>query len=142
MSVLNTSQIMEILPHRTPFLLIDTVEEIEVGVSVVAKKCVSFNEPYFAGHFPGNPVMPGVLILEALAQTGAVGMLMKDEFKGKTAYFAGMDKVRFKRKVVPGDVLMLKTKVISQKGTIGKAQAVATVDGEVAASAELMFAIG
>lgn len=142
MSVLNTVQIMEILPHRTPFLLIDTVEELEVGVSALAKKCVSFNEPYFAGHFPGNPVMPGVLILEALAQTGAVSMLMKDEYKGKTAYFAGMDKVRFKRKVVPGDVLMLKVEIISQKGTIGKASAVATVDGEVAASAELMFAIG
>lgn len=142
MSVLNTAQIMEILPHRSPFLMIDTVEELEVGVSAVAKKCVTFNEPYFAGHFPGNPVMPGVLILEALAQTGAVSILMKDEFKGKTAYFAGMEKVRFKRKVVPGDVLTLKTEMISQKGPIGKAQASAYVGDELAASAELMFAIG
>lgn len=142
MSVLNTAQIMEILPHRTPFLMIDTVEELEVGVSAKAKKCVSFNEPYFAGHFPGNPVMPGVLILEALAQTGAVSVLMKEEFKGKTAYFAGMEKVRFKRKVVPGDVLMLEVNIINQKGSIGKAAATATVDGQVAASAELIFSIG
>lgn len=142
MSVLNTSQIMEVLPHRSPFLMIDTVEELEVGVSAVAKKCVTFNEPFFAGHFPGNPVMPGVLILEALAQTGAVSILMKDEFKGKTAYFAGMEKVRFKRKVVPGDVLTLKTEMISQKGPIGKAKANAYVGDELAASAELMFAIG
>lgn len=142
MSVLNTAQIMEILPHRTPFLMIDTVEELEVGISAKAKKCVSFNEPYFAGHFPGNPVMPGVLILEALAQTGAVSMLMKEEFKGKTAYFAGMEKVRFKRKVVPGDVLMLEVNIINQKGSIGKAAATATVDGQVAASAELIFSIG
>lgn len=141
MSVLTTAEIMEILPHRAPFLLIDTVEELEVGVSAKAKKCVTFNEPFFTGHFPGNPVMPGVLILEALAQTGAVSMLMKEEYKGKTAYFAGMEKVRFKRKVVPGDVLILETKIISQKGPIGKAEAKATVDGELAASAELMFAV-
>lgn len=142
MSVLNTVQIMEILPHRTPFLMIDTVEELEVGISATAKKCVSFNEPYFAGHFPGNPVMPGVLILEALAQTGAVSILMKDEFKGKTAYFAGMEKVRFKRKVVPGDVLTLKVSIINQKGSIGKAAASAYVGDELAASAELIFSIG
>lgn len=142
MSVLNTVQIMEILPHRTPFLMIDTVEELEVGVSATAKKCVSFNEPYFAGHFPGNPVMPGVLILEALAQTGAVSMLMKEEYRGKTAYFAGMEKVRFKRKVVPGDVLTLKVNIINQKGNIGKAAASAYVGDELAASAELMFSVG
>ena len=142
MSLLNTAQIMEILPHRHPFLLIDAVEEMEVGVSATATKCVSFNEPYFAGHFPNNPVMPGVLILEALAQTGAVSMLSKDEYKGKTAYFAGMDKVRFKRKVLPGDVLILKTRIVNQKGTIGKAEGRAYVGDELAASCELMFSIG
>ena len=142
MSLLNTAQIMEILPHRHPFLLIDAVEEMEVGVSATAIKCISFNEPYFAGHFPNNPVMPGVLILEALAQTGAVSMLSKDEYKGKTAYFAGMDKVRFKRKVLPGDVLILKTRIVNQKGTIGKAEGRAYVGDELAASCELMFSIG
>ena len=96
MSVYTTKEIMEILPHRAPFLLIDTVEELEPGKRVVAKKCVTFNEPFFQGHFPGNPVMPGVLICEALAQAGAVAILGLDENKGKTAYFASMDKVKFK----------------------------------------------
>lgn len=142
MSLLNAAEIMEILPHRYPFLLIDTVEEMEAGVSAIATKCVTINEPFFTGHFPGNPVMPGVLILEALAQTGAVSMLSKPEYKGKTAYFAGMDKVRFKKKVVPGDVLTLKSVIISQKGTIGKAEAKAYVGDELAASCEMMFSIG
>ena len=142
MSVYTTSEIMNILPHRHPFLLIDTIEELEVGKRAVAKKCVTFNEPCFAGHFPGNPVMPGVLILEALAQTGAVALLDQDEFRGKTAYFAGMEKVRFKRKVVPGDTLMLEVTLLKQKGPFGVAGAVATVNGELAASAELTFAVG
>ena len=130
MSVLNTAEIMEILPHRHPFLLIDTVEELESGVRAVAKKAVSFNEPYFAGHFPGNPVMPGVLIIEALAQTGAVAILSQPEWKGKTAYFAGINHAKFKQKVVPGDVLTLET------------EATAYVDGKTACIAELTFAIG
>lgn len=142
MSVLNTQEIMEIIPHRTPFLLIDTIEELNPGENIVGKKCVTFNEPFFAGHFPGNPVMPGVLIVEALAQTGAVLILSQEEHKGKTAYFAGLDKVRFKRKVVPGDVLMLECKAGAFKGAIGKASCVAKVNGEVAVSAEMMFAIG
>ena len=142
MSVLNISQIMEILPHRQPMLLIDSVEEIEYGVRAVAKKCVSFNEPFFAGHFPEEPVMPGVLIVEALAQTGAVAILGKDENRGKTAYFASINSAKFKRKVVPGDVLMLETTMIKQKGPIGVASAKATVDGKVAVIAELTFAIG
>ncbi|MDO4188515.1 MAG: 3-hydroxyacyl-ACP dehydratase FabZ [Lachnospiraceae bacterium] len=142
MSVLNTQEIMEILPHRSPFLLIDTIEEMVPGEKIVGKKCVTFNEPFFNGHFPGNPVMPGVLIVEALAQTGAVLILSQDEFKGKTAYFAGLDKVRFKRKVVPGDVLMLECSAGTFKGSLGKASCIARVDGEVAVTAEMMFAIG
>ena len=119
MSVLTTKQIMEIIPHRQPFLLIDTVEELESGVRAVAKKCVSYNEPFFGGHFPNEPVMPGVLIIEALAQTGAVAILSVEENRGKTAYFAGINSAKFKRKVVPGDVLILETEIIKQKGPIG-----------------------
>ena len=133
---------MEILPHRAPFLLIDTVEELEPGKRVVAKKCVTFNEPFFQGHFPGNPVMPGVLICEALAQAGAVAILGLDENKGKTAYFASMDKVKFKKKVVPGDVLMLEVELVKIKGPFGIAKAKATVDSKVAVSGEFTFALG
>ena len=133
---------MEILPHRTPFLLIDTVEELEPGKRVVAKKCVTFNEPFFQGHFPGNPVMPGVLICEALAQAGAVAILGLDENKGKTAYFASMDKVKFKKKVLPGDVLMLEVELVKIKGPFGIAKAKATVDSKVAVSGEFTFALG
>ncbi|MDD7334573.1 MAG: 3-hydroxyacyl-ACP dehydratase FabZ [Lachnospiraceae bacterium] len=141
MAMLSTVEIMDILPHRQPFLLIDTVEELEPGVRAVATKNVTFNEPYFAGHFPGNPVMPGVLIVEALAQTGAVAILSQPEWKGKTAYFAGIDKARFKQKVVPGDVLTLETEIIKIKGPIGIGKAVARVNGKLACSAELTFAI-
>ena len=142
MSVLNTQQIMDILPHRSPFLLIDTVEELQPGVKCVAKKNVTMNEPHFMGHFPGNPVMPGVLIIEALAQTGAVAILSQPEWKGKTAYFAGIDKAKFKKKVLPGDTLILETEIIKVKGPIGIGKAVARVDGKLACSAELTFAIG
>ena len=141
MAMLSTVEIMDILPHRQPFLLIDTVEELEPGVRAVATKNVTFNEPYFAGHFPGNPVMPGVLIVEALAHTGAVAILSQPEWKGKTAYFAGIDKARFKQKVVPGDVLTLETEIIKIKGPIGIGKAVARVNGKLACSAELTFAI-
>lgn len=142
MSLLNTSEIMEILPHRSPFLLIDTIEEMEPGVKAVAKKNVTFNEPYFAGHFPGNPVMPGVLIVEALAQTGAVAILSQEEWKGKTAYFAGINSAKFKQKVLPGDTLILETEIIKVKGPIGVGKAKATVNGKVACIAELTFEIG
>ena len=142
MSVYTAEEIMDIIPHRHPFMLIDTIEELEHGKRALGKKCVSFNEPYFAGHFPGNPVMPGVLIIEALAQVGAVAILGQPEWKGKTAYFVGIDKCRFKQKVHPGDVLMLETKIIKVKGPIGVGEAVATVDGKIAARAELTFAIG
>lgn len=142
MAVYTTKEIMEIIPHRHPFMLIDTIEELEPGVRAVGKKCVSFNEPYFAGHFPGNPVMPGVLIMEALAQVGAVAILDLPENKGKTAYFAGIDNAKFKQMVLPGDVLMLETTIIKRKGPIGVGEAVATVDGKVVAKAQLTFAIG
>jgi 3-hydroxyacyl-[acyl-carrier-protein] dehydratase len=139
---MNTQQIMDILPHRSPFLLIDTVEELEPGVKCVAKKNVTMNEPHFMGHFPENPVMPGVLIIEALAQTGAVAILCQDEWKGKTAYFAGINNAKFKQKVVPGDTLELTTEIIKVKGPIGVGKAVARVNGKVACMAELTFAIG
>ena len=142
MSLLNTQQIMEILPHRNPFLLIDTIEELVPGEKAVAKKNVTMNEPYFMGHFPGNPVMPGVLIIEALAQTGAVAILCQDEWKGKTAYFAGINNAKFKQKVVPGDTLELTTEIIKVKGPIGVGKAVAKVNGKTACMAELSFAIG
>ena len=141
MSVLNTQQIMDILPHRSPFLLIDTVEELQPGVKCVAKKNVTMNELHFMGHFPGNPVMPGVLILEALAQTGAVAILSLPENRGKTAYFAGIDKAKFKQMVRPGDTLELETTIIRSKGPIGVGEAIATVNGKLAAKAELTFAV-
>ncbi|MDE5590346.1 MAG: 3-hydroxyacyl-ACP dehydratase FabZ [Acetatifactor sp.] len=142
MSLYTAKEIMEIIPHRYPFLLIDTIEELEPGVRAVGKKCVSMNEPYFQGHFPGNPVMPGVLIIEALAQVGAVAILSQPEWKGRTAYFAGIDGVKFKQKVVPGDVLTLEMEIIKVKGPVGVGKAVASVDGRIAARGELTFAIG
>ena len=142
MSLLTINEIKEILPHRHPFLLIDTIESLEAGVGAVGTKCVSYNEPFFAGHFPNEPVMPGVLIIEALAQVGAVAILSEDANKGKTAYFAGINSAKFKQKVIPGDVLILETTIIKRKGPIGVGQAKATVNGKLAASAELVFAIG
>ena len=141
MSLLTSKEIMEIIPHRQPFMLIDTIEEMEPGVRALAKKCVSYNEPFFQGHFPGEPVMPGVLIVEALAQTGAVSILSLPENKGKTAYFAAINSAKFKKKVIPGDVLMLETEIIKVKGPMGIGKATATVDGKVAVQAELTFAI-
>lgn len=142
MSVLTTKEIMEIIPHRQPFLLIDTIEELELGKRAVGKKCVTYNEPFFAGHFPAEPVMPGVLIIEALAQVGAVAILGMPENKGKIAYFAAVNNAKFKGKVVPGDVLMLETEIIKCKGPIGVGMAKATVDGKLVCQAELTFAIG
>ncbi|MEG1847885.1 MAG: 3-hydroxyacyl-ACP dehydratase FabZ [Lachnospiraceae bacterium] len=142
MSILTAKEIMEIIPHRQPFMLLDTIEELEVGVRAVAKKCVSYNEPFFAGHFPGEPIMPGVLIVEALAQTGAVAILSKEENKGKTAYFAAINSAKFKGKVTPGDVLLLETEIIKVKGPIGVGSAKAYVDGKLVVQAELTFAIG
>ena len=140
--MLGIKEIQEIIPHRHPFLLIDCVEELEPGVGAVGYKSVTYNEPFFAGHFPQEPVMPGVLIVEALAQTGAVAILSLEENKGKTAYFGGMNNVKFKKKVVPGDRLRLECKIIKRKGPVGIGSAVATVDGKVGVSAELTFMIG
>ena len=142
MSVLTAKEIMEIIPHRQPFMLLDTIEELEPGVKAVARKCVSYNEPYFAGHFPEEPVMPGVLIVEALAQVGAVAILSKPDFKGRTAYFGAINSAKFKQKVVPGDVLILETEIIKVKGPIGVGSAKAYVDGKLAVQAELTFAVG
>lgn len=142
MSLYTAKEIMEIIPHRYPFLLIDTIEELKPGVRALGKKCVSMNEPYFQGHFPGNPVMPGVLIIEALAQVGAVAILSQPEWKGRTAYFTEIDKAKFRQKVLPGDVLMLEMEIIKVKGPVGVGKATATVNGKVAATAELTFAIG
>ena len=163
MSLLNASQIMEIIPHRQPFLLLDTIEEIEPGKRVRARKCVTYNEPFFAGHFPKEPVMPGVLIVEALAQVGAVAILSQPQMKGKTAYFAGIQSAKFKQKVVPGCVLELDVEIVKVKGPVGIGKGTASIlsvenqpidekgaEGEkterinrkLAASAEIMFAIG
>ena len=139
--MLDVNGIMEIIPQRAPSFRIDKVEDFVPGESAIAYKNVCINEPHFAGHFPGNPIMPGVLIVEALAQTGAVAILSKEENKGRNALFGGIDKLRFKRQVKPGDTLKLEVKIIKQKGPIGIGEAIATVDGEVACKGELTFAI-
>ncbi len=139
--MLTIEQIKEIIPHRYPFLLVDRIIEIEEGVRAVGIKNVTANEAYFNGHFPDYPVMPGVLIVEALAQVGAVAMLIKEENRGKLAFFAGIDKCRFKKQVKPGDQLRLQVEITRMKGSIGKGKGVATVDGEIAAEAEITFAI-
>ena len=142
MAVLRIKEIMELLPHRQPFLLLDTVEELEPGKRATARKCVTYNEPFYNGHFPQEPVMPGVLVLEAMAQTGAVAVLSLPEYKGKTGYLGGIRSARFRGKVVPGDVLVLEVEMIRQKGPMGIGAAKATVDGKIVAEAELTFAIG
>lgn len=140
--MMNIQEIKEIIPHRYPFLLLDTVEEIVVGEKVIAKKNVTINEPFFQGHFPGEPVMPGVLILEALAQAGAVALLSMPDFKGKTAYFGGIDKAKFRQKVVPGDTLILEVEIMKVKSIAGIGKGTATVNGKKVAEAELTFMIG
>ena len=139
--MMNINEIKEILPHRYPFLLVDKVEEITES-KVVAYKNVTINEPFFQGHFPEKPIMPGVLILEALAQLGAVSILSMDEFKGKIPMFAGADKVKWRKPVLPGDRLDLSCEIIKLRGPIGIGKAVATVDEKKVCEAEIMFAIG
>ncbi len=139
--MLKVTEIMDIIPQRPPFLMIDCVEDLKPGESCVAYKNVTINEPFFTGHFPGNPIMPGVLMVEALAQTGAVSILSLPQNKGKNAIFGGINNLRFKRQVVPGDVLRLEVNIIKQKGSIGIGEAIATVNGEVAVKGELTFAI-
>lgn len=139
--MLNKEEIKNIIPQRDPFLMVDEVEEYVPGESCTAYKNVSKDEYYFKGHFPGNPIMPGVLIVEALAQTGAVAILSMEENKGKNALFGGIDKLRFKKQVVPGDRLKLEVKIIKRKGPIGIGEAIATVKGKVAVKGELTFAI-
>src|SRR5699024_3390084 len=140
---LTTKEIMEIIPHRQPFLLVDTIAELEPGVRAVGKKCVSYNEPFFAGHFPQEPVMPGVLIIEALAQVGAVSLLSMEQFKGKIGYFGAINNAKFKTKVVPGDVLTLEVEIIKMKGPVGVGKAVArNQDGKITVMGEMTFMIG
>ncbi|MBU5308007.1 3-hydroxyacyl-ACP dehydratase FabZ [Clostridioides mangenotii] len=139
--MLNIDQIKEIIPHRYPFLLVDKIIELEVGKRAVGIKNVTANEPFFQGHFPEYPLMPGVLIIEALAQVGAVAMMSMDENKGKLGVFAGIDNVRFKKEVRPGDTLTMEIEMISIRRNIGKATAKAYVGDELACKGDLMFAL-
>lgn len=140
--MLDINEIKAIIPHRYPFLLIDRIVEIEEGHRAIGIKNVTANEEFFNGHFPEFPVMPGVLIVEALAQVGAVAMLKKEENKGRLAFFTGIDKCRFKKQVVPGDQLRLEVEMTRVRGSIGKGKGVATVDGQLVCELEMMFALG
>ncbi len=141
MTEYDITEIMATIPHRYPFLLVDRIIEVEPGTRAVGIKNVSAHEWFFAGHFPGNPIMPGVLIIEALAQVGAVAALSAPANRGKLGLFAGIDKVRFRRLVKPGDQLRLDVHLDRVRGSVGKATAIATVDGETAAEGQLTFAI-
>ena len=138
---LDINQIKEILPHRYPFLLVDRITHLEPGVRAVGRKCVSGNEAFFQGHFPQKPVMPGVLIIEAMAQVGAVILLCKEEYKGRIALFGGIKNARFRHQVTPGDVLELECVLTQIRGSVGIGQATAKVDSQLAATAELLFAV-
>ncbi len=137
---LGPAEIRELIPHRYPFLLVDRIEDLEPGVRAVGIKNVTQNEPFFQGHFPDYPVMPGVLIVEAMAQVGAVGVMVNEDYRDKLALFAGIDNVRFRRQVIPGDVLKMEVEIERLKGRIGRGKGRATVNGEKACEADLMFA--
>lgn len=139
--ILTTTEIQAIIPHRFPMLLVDRIIELEPMKRAVGIKNVTMNEQFFAGHFPQKPVMPGVLILEAMAQVGGVAMLYPDEYRGKLALFAGMERVKFRKQVIPGDQLHMVAEVVKLRGSIGKLWAEALVDGQVVAEAEFMFAL-
>ena len=141
-NALTSEQIAAILPHRYPFLLVDRITHLEPGVRAVGRKCVSGNEAFFQGHFPQKPVMPGVLIIEAMAQVGAVAILSLPENQGKIALFGGVKNARFRRKVIPGDVLEMECTLTKRRGPVGIGECKATVNGELACTAELTFAIG
>ncbi|GAB6459375.1 3-hydroxyacyl-[acyl-carrier-protein] dehydratase FabZ [Bacillus cereus] len=138
---LNIEQIKEIIPHRYPFLFVDSIEELEPGKRAVGKKNVTANEEIFNGHFPNYAVFPGCITLEACAQTGAVALLSMPEYAGKIAFFAGVEKCRWKRQVRPGDTLIMEVEMLSIRRGIGRAKATATVDGDLAMEAEMMFAV-
>lgn len=140
-TLLDINKIREIIPHRYPFLLIDRVTFLEPGLKASGYKNITANEPFFQGHFPGNPIMPGVLVIEALAQLGCLTMLVKEEYKGMIGLFAGIDNIRFKRQVVPGDKLELYVELLKLKGPIGKFKGEAKVDGVIAVEGEVLFAI-
>lgn len=139
--MLNITEIMKIIPHRYPFLLLDRIIELEPGVRAVGEKQVTIGEPFFQGHFPEYPIMPGALVVEALAQAGCVALLSLEEYRGKIVFFAGIDKVRFRRPVLPGDTLRLETKLDKIRRGLGRGSGTATVDGQVACEGEIMFAV-
>ncbi len=140
--MLTSKEIMEIIPHRPPFLLVDRIDELEPGKHAIGRKCVSMNEPYFVGHFPGEPVMPGVLVMEALAQVGAVICLSLEQNKGKTVYFGGVSRARFRNKVIPGDVLTLEVEITKCKGPLGVGMAKAYDGSKIFAEGEITFMVG
>lgn len=142
MSIMDINEIKKILPHRYPFLLIDRVEDLVAGERVVCKKNVAANEEFFNGHFPNEPVMPGVLMVEALAQAGAIVLLSLPEFQGKIVYLGGMDKVKFRSKIIPGDTLMLEVEILKLRNGAGIGKGIATVEGKKAVEAQLTFMIG
>lgn len=138
---MDINEIMEVLPHRYPFLMVDKIIEITPGKSATGIKNVSINEPYFAGHFPGKPIMPGVLMIEAMAQVGACAILGDEKYRHKLAYLAGVDHFRFKRLAVPGDVLTINTELLKLRASIGKAKGSISVNDELICSGEFLFAL-